>query len=452
MSAAASLGMLLLWDVDGGLSQIDAYMMSDKEDVKAGALLAIGIVNSTVRNEHEPALALLQDYTSSKVLVLAVGSIMGLGLAYAGTCNEEATELIAAVLYDCDKSNSLELYATAAIAMGQIHVGSGNEYAAEAIIHSIMSLLPLDQNSHYTCMFALGLAFIFLGQQENSEIAYRVLDVGIDSESDVFSTIIETIAYAGSGNVLKIQKLLHKCSEYIDDKEDNKSSLLSQSFATVGIAIVAMGEEIGVEMALRTMNHLLQYGEPVIRSKLTHDPDKEVAHNSIFALGIMGAGTNHARIAGMLRHLAQYYSRSKDALFVVRVAQGLLYTGKGSISISPFHTERTLMSPAATAGLLTTMLSMLHVKEVLLGDLHYMLYHLALAMHPRILSLFDENLKPLSLTVRVGQAVDVVGQAGFGERAQLASDEYEPLTPMLEGFVICRKITDQNTSKHTKTK
>lgn len=41
-----------------------------------------------------------------------------------------------------------------------------------------------------------------------------------------------------------------------------------------------------------------------------------------------------------------------------------------------------------------------------------MLYHLALAMHPRILSLFDENLKPLSLTVRVGQAVDVVGQAG----------------------------------------
>ena len=59
MSAAASLGMLLLWDVDGGLTQIDAYMMSDKDEVKAGALLAIGIVNSTVRNEHEPALALL---------------------------------------------------------------------------------------------------------------------------------------------------------------------------------------------------------------------------------------------------------------------------------------------------------------------------------------------------------------------------------------------------------
>lgn len=55
--------MLLLWDVEGGLSQIDAFMLSNDEDVKAGALLAVGIVNSTVRDEHEPALALLSGMT-----------------------------------------------------------------------------------------------------------------------------------------------------------------------------------------------------------------------------------------------------------------------------------------------------------------------------------------------------------------------------------------------------
>jgi hypothetical protein len=60
LSAAASLGLLLLWDVDGGLTKIDPYIESDNEMIKAGALLAVGIVNSTVRNEHEPALALLQ--------------------------------------------------------------------------------------------------------------------------------------------------------------------------------------------------------------------------------------------------------------------------------------------------------------------------------------------------------------------------------------------------------
>lgn len=41
-----------------------------------------------------------------------------------------------------------------------------------------------------------------------------------------------------------------------------------------------------------------------------------------------------------------------------------------------------------------------------------MLFHLCLAMSPRILSTFDEDLNPVSVSVRVGTAVDVVGQAG----------------------------------------
>ena len=42
MSAAASLGMLLLWDVDGGLTQIDKFLYSTDDNIKAGALLEIG--------------------------------------------------------------------------------------------------------------------------------------------------------------------------------------------------------------------------------------------------------------------------------------------------------------------------------------------------------------------------------------------------------------------------
>ena len=89
-----------------------------------------------------------------------------------------------------------------------------------------------------------------------------------------------------------------------------------------------------------------------------------------------------------------------------------------------------------------------------------MLFNLALAMQPRMLVTFDEKLQPLPVTVRVGQAVDVVGQAGkpktitgfqthttpvllaHGERAELATDEYISLTPILEGFVILRKNPD----------
>ncbi|KAK1571296.1 hypothetical protein Q3G72_014691 [Acer saccharum] len=81
-------------------------------------------------------------------------------------------------------------------------------------------------------------------------------------------------------------------------------------------------------------------------------------------------------------------------------------------------------------------------------------------LEPRMLLTVDENLKPLSVPVRVGQAVDVVGQAGrpktitgfqthstpvllaAGDRAELATEKYIPLSPILEGFVILKENPD----------
>jgi 26S proteasome regulatory subunit N1 len=88
----------------------------------------------------------------------------------------------------------------------------------------------------------------------------------------------------------------------------------------------------------------MHYGEPVIRkavplalgllcasnplehildllSKYSHDNDKDVSVNAIFALGLVAAGTNNARVAQMLRQLAAYYHKEVDHLFIVRIAQ-----------------------------------------------------------------------------------------------------------------------------------
>lgn len=88
------------------------------------------------------------------------------------------------------------------------------------------------------------------------------------------------------------------------------------------------------------------------------------------------------------------------------------------------------MSPVAVSGLLATFVAALDVKNgayllskfyltnfglaVILGTGHHVLYHLALAMYPRIMCTFadDEEQTPINTSVRVGQAVDVVGQAG----------------------------------------
>lgn len=78
-------------------------------------------------------------------------------------------------------------------------------------------------------------------------------------------------------------------------------------------------------------------------------------------------------------------------------------------------------------------------------------------MFPRFLITLKEDLTALATTVRVGQAVDTVGQAGrpktitgfqthttpvlmaYTERAELATEEFLPLSSVLEGFVILKK-------------
>ena len=45
--------------------------------IQSGALLACGIVNSGVRNECDPALALLCDYVQHKTNSMRVGAVIG---------------------------------------------------------------------------------------------------------------------------------------------------------------------------------------------------------------------------------------------------------------------------------------------------------------------------------------------------------------------------------------
>lgn len=47
-------GMILLWDVDSGLAQLDKYFHSNDNHVIAGALLGVGIVNCSIKNDCDP--------------------------------------------------------------------------------------------------------------------------------------------------------------------------------------------------------------------------------------------------------------------------------------------------------------------------------------------------------------------------------------------------------------
>ncbi|KAF3043984.1 proteasome regulatory particle base subunit [Didymella heteroderae] len=482
LSTTASLGMLMLWDVETGLDKIDPYTNVDDDMVKAGAMLATGIFNSGVRMDSDPALALLgdEDNLAHKNKNIRLASIMGLGLAYAGSNKEELLELLLPIV--SDTSLDMQLSAMAALSLGLIFVGSANGEVTDALMNT---LLDEDRSSQlkdkWTRFMSLGLALLFFGQQEEVDVILETLKALDHPMAKSASVLTEVCAWAGTGAVLKIQQLLHICNEHIeDDSEEKKGDELLQSYAVIGLSLVAMGEDVGQEMILRTLGHLMHYGEANIRkavplalglispsnpqmkiydtlSRYSHDNDNDVAINAIFAMGLCGAGTNNARLAQLLRQLASYYHRDPNALFMVRIAQGLLHMGKGTLSANPFHTDRQVLSRVAASGLLTVLVSLIDAKSFIVGDSHFLLYYLATAISPRFLITLDEELKPLTVNVRVGQAVDIVGQAGrpktitgwqtqstpvllaHGERAELEDEKYLALTNVLEGVVILRK-------------
>lgn len=479
-SAAASIGVLTLWDVDLGLAQIDKYLYSEEEYIKAGALLGVGILNNGVHHDADPAIALLAEHIESKSVKLRTNAIVGLGLAYAGSQREDLQDLLLETVADTD--TTMELSALAALSLGFIFTGSCNGEITSTILQTLMERDSSQLNDKWTRFMVLGLAFLYLGKQEEADAALETLKAIDSPVAKHAAVLVDILAYAGTGNVLKVQQMLHLTADHLTTEEDKEPEDMYQAFATIGIALIAMGEDVGTEMALRQFGHLMHYSDPIIRkavplalgllsasnpqmkvfetlSRYSHDNDLDVAVNAIFAMGMVGAGTNNARLAQLLRGLAGYYSREPNCLFMVRIAQGLLHAGKGTMSINPFHGDRSIFSKTALAGLTTVIISLLDSKSFILDNSHWMLYYLVPALHPRMLITISEDGEPVPISVRVGQAVDSFGPGkprkitgwvtqttpvllNYEQRAELATEEWIPRTTVLEGVVIVKR--DEN--------
>ncbi|KAM3193047.1 hypothetical protein ACQJBY_069925 [Aegilops geniculata] len=479
-SAVASLGMIHLWDHDSGFAILDKYLQSDDTHVVAGALLGIGIVSCGVKNDYDPALALISGYSTSAASITRIGAILGLGIAYAGSRKDKLKSLFLITL--SDSQAPLVDLVFSAISLGLVFVGSCNEEIAQSIISVLKNLIKAELAEPIIRLLPVSIGLLYLGKQEGpkanvvkvsetfDEIMKEVSKKFDKIMKDYWDVTLMSLAYAGTGNVLKVQELLSICSK--------KEGGSHQGPAVLGIALIAMAEELGVEMAVRSLEQLFKYGDYNIRravplalgmlyisnpkvdvvdtlSRLSNDADGQVMMAATISLGLIGAGTNNARIAELLRKISS--QEHGVYLFCVRIAQGLVHLGKGLLTLAPYHSDRLLLSPVALAGLVTVLHACLNMQPTILGEYPYMLYILALAMQPRMLLTLDEDLKPLPVPVHVGQAVDVVGQAGSprtitgfqthntpvllaaGERAELATEKYIPLTPVLEGFVILMK-------------
>merc|ERR1711970_1177373 len=109
MSAAASLGMIRLWDVNTGLNSIVNYLSSTENYIKAGALMGIGIVSAGVRSDCNPVFALINEQIESESTptIMKTGAVVGLSIAYVGTADEDVAEPLQAIVEDSEASIDL---------------------------------------------------------------------------------------------------------------------------------------------------------------------------------------------------------------------------------------------------------------------------------------------------------------------------------------------------------
>ena len=477
-SAVASLGMIMLWNVEEGMNQMDKYLNRTEDYIKAGACLGIGLMANGIRHDSDPALAILTEYIESPSHNVRLLSIMGLGIAYAGAQREELMEMFTPIVANTEGANIAEV-SFAALALGMIYVGTCNDEVGGILVERLMESSDAELDDNVSRFLCLGLGLVYLGKTEKADAVLEAVRT-VEHKAGKYAEItLESCAYAGTGSVLTVQKMLRLCAEHLTENAEH------QAVAVLGIALTVIGEDVGTEMSLRSLDHLLQYGElPVKRvvplalalmyisnpdygvvdqlSRLSHDADHELAQGAILALGLISAGTNNSRIAGLLKQLSEFYAREANHLFVVRISQGLNSMGKGLIGLNPLHSDRLLMNGPALAGILSVLHASLTLQTTLLDKYHYLLYFLTTAMNTRVMSTVDTDLNPIATNVRVGQAIETVGQAGrpktisgfqthttpvlLGnkERAELASTEWVSVASIIEGMVILEKAPEED--------
>jgi 26S proteasome regulatory subunit N1 len=460
VSCVASLGALYLWNLDEGLAVLDTYLNDDSPAVHSGALLGIGLLHSGIRNETDPALALIRDGLQSSEWRVRQGAALGLGFSYAGSRRLDVFEELTPLVSDLD----FRVCSCACMALGNIFVGSGNGDIASVILQTMMERDGSQLSSPWARMMMLGLGLLYLGKEEEDETGALLPIKESLSSIDQHPTfgqdacvMLTALAYSGSGNVLKVQELLKVVYEFAEkrkakaaERQDGKEQSTNEEdagsvglmFAILGIALIGMGnEDVGQEMTVRLFNDLMMAREPAIRrlvpmalgllyisnpavlvvdwlGRISHDHDKPTALSAVLGLGLVSAGTINAKTAQLLRQLSgsTYFQKDAESLLIVRIAQGLTHMGKGALGLNAAKSHRMLLSLVTLANLLTAIMpftastALLHEPS---APSFLPLCGFVAAAQPRYLVTLDaETLKSRPVDVRVGTEVDVVGQAG----------------------------------------
>lgn len=349
--------------------------------MKIAALQGLGIVYAGSRREDiaDMCLALIND-TSAKanMEVMAIAALC-LGQVFLSSANEVYAALLADRLISCnDAEAGMAITRHMALGLGLLFMGRCE--AADVVLEILEVVAgPADQGgkAHGKTSKAIVQACAYAGtgdvmqiqaflrvcaehpEMEDKEKASNEKEEGANSGAGAPAAGAGAGSNAAAGGAARPAAAPAAgagAAAATADKEGSKLPYLHQTAAVLGLGLVALGEDLSISLAGRMADHLLQYGDPAVRrgvplalalvhlsdpeysivdtlSKLSHDHDLDTAQAAVLGLGLVGAGTNNSRIAGLLRTLAVFYKSEADVLFTVRIAQGLLHMGKVCTSL-----------------------------------------------------------------------------------------------------------------------
>ncbi|CUI15396.1 proteasome regulatory non-ATPase subunit, putative [Bodo saltans] len=528
-SATASLGLIHLWDEVDGLGAADKYTYAEESYIKAGAYLATGLTMCGVQDAFDAAFGLLSDHVNAANREERIAAILGLGYAYAGSEKADVKDILVPIIADSEQPFEVQCFAAYAAAL--VFPGSGDSDLVETCLSCLMEKEDKQLLEPCARLLVLAIGALFIGRTDQAESVLDATQALSDVIRQYTEVVVRCFAFAGTGNVMEQQKLFHLIAENEEPEEDDTAKKAAASAAApaaaaaapgagegadaagaaatadattpatdkpkpinhkaaavLGIAMIALGEAYGTEMAKRALIHIpladtvskkdastsgrlavpLAYAllgistahMPTVEilNRLSHDGDAATAMNAALGMGIVAAGTNNARVATMLRQLAQYYHKEKDStiLFMVRLAQGLTALGKGHLTLSPLQQDNQVISPVGLVGLMGLFTCALDLPGTILDRYHYMLYAITPAINPRAIIAVDTKLEPIpnGVTVRIGQPIDTVTLAGKpktitgfqthntpvllgdGDRAEIAPGKYRSLGAVVEGVII----------------
>jgi 26S proteasome regulatory subunit N1 len=117
---------------------------------------------------------------------------LGLGIAYAGKAREDISELLQKLVVS--DHLPVEQSAFAALSLGLVLVERSEAHL----------------NSHWAKLFGVALGLLFMGQQSKCDAVLESLGMIEHPIKKYYEIIVESMAYTGSGNVLKVQKMANE--------------------------------------------------------------------------------------------------------------------------------------------------------------------------------------------------------------------------------------------------